>query len=351
MQLIEKLDNICVSEDISLREALVQMDNNGLQILLVNNKEGKLSGVITDGDVRRYILGDGVIDVKVREISNPDYMALQKDRIVEAAEIIHSHGFNHLPIIDNDGYVRSLAVGVGVFYNLDQNKNIPVVIMAGGKGTRLSPLTRIVPKPLVPVGEVTMLEKIIGNFYDQGFDDFRVIVNYKKELIRSYMGEVEHPYNIEFIDEDDYCGTVGGLKLLKSSLEGTFVLTNCDIIATLNYQALLDWHQEHEAEVTIMGVRKRTDIPYGVVTVDKESYVTELEEKPFYHHVIVSGVYVLNTTVLDFIPEGESFGMDQLIDKLLENGVNVTCYPIEDGWFDMGQFEEYRKLLHHFGEI
>mgnify|MGYP001365588042 CR=1 FL=1 len=223
--------------------------------------------------------------------------------------------------------------------------------MAGGKGSRLLPLTRIIPKPLIPVGSETMLEKIINNLHASGFNQFRVIVNYKKELIKSYMNEIDYSYDLQFIEEDEYSGTVGGLSLLKKHIEGEFILTNCDIISFLNYRAMIEWHKKHDAELTVLGVIKRTDVPYGVVKVNKESYITEIEEKPRYHHMIVSGLYVLNSSVLKLIPEGKPFGMDQLINKLLTMGKNVTCYPLDDGWHDIGQFKEYKNLMRNIGDI
>jgi NDP-sugar pyrophosphorylase family protein len=225
------------------------------------------------------------------------------------------------------------------------------VIMAGGKGTRLSPLSSILPKPLMPVGDQTMIEKIMDNFITHGFHDFKVIVNFKREMIKSYFAEADQKYTIEFIDEQEFLGTAGGLRLLHKVLDKPFVLTNCDIVAELNYKALLDWHREHKAQLTIVGVRKRMDIPYGVIKIDENYCVDCIEEKPFFNYLIVSGVYIIDPVVIDIIPKDGPLDMDVLIRLLIEKKMTIACYPIEKGWFDIGQFEEYRKLLKHFGEI
>ena len=343
------LQHIMVPADTSLREGLRRLDESGLQILLVVDAEERFLGALTDGDVRRALLREATLDVPVSRVMNTSFTTLGRDEVHLAHDLIRRSQFNHVPILDAAGRVVDLVIGSGVSARESEKRDIPVVVMAGGMGTRLSPLTRIVPKPLMPVGEQTMLEKIMDTFATHGFRDFRVIVNHKKDLIKSYFAEAGSPYTLTFLDEESPLGTAGGLILLKGLVDGTFLLTNCDIVAELQYSGLLDWHREHGAHLTILGVRKRVDIPYGVIKVDAGSFVTEIEEKPFYNHVIVSGVYVVDPAVLELIPEGQPLGMDGLIRMLIKRGMRVTCYPIETGWFDMGQFEEYRNLLKHFG--
>jgi dTDP-glucose pyrophosphorylase len=328
------------------------LDQNGVQILLVVNSEKVLIGLITDGDIRRHILQKGNLDVNVIEIANTDYFYLNSTNVNNAKEFFKKqNSISHIPIIDDNCHINALIVKDDIKEVDNNNSQIPVVIMAGGKGTRLLPLTKIIPKPLVPIGSETMLEKIINNLNGSGFNKFNVIINYKKELIKSYMNEVDYSYELDFIEESEYYGTVGGLTLLKGKIEGDFILSNCDIISFLNYSALLDWHKSHNAELTVLGVRKRTDIPYGVLEVDSESYVTKIIEKPHLHNIIVSGIYVVNSSVLDEIPKDRSFGMDELITKLTSQGKKVTCYPIDDGWHDIGQFSEYREFLKSFKDL
>lgn len=342
------LRRIMVAEETSLRDGLRLLNETGLQILLIVDAGDRLMGLLTDGDVRRSLLRDTSLDVALSGIMNRTFTTLGEDQVHLAHDLIRRAQFYHVPILDTDGKVADLVIGSGVSARESEKRDIPVVVMAGGKGTRLSPLTRIVPKPLMPVGEQTMLEKIMETFAAHGFRDFRVIVNYKRDLIKSYFAEAGSPYDLEFIDEEQPLGTAGGLIRLKGRIDGTFVLTNCDIVAELQYSGLIDWHRDHGAHLTILGVRKRVDIPYGVIKVDEDSLVTEIEEKPYFNRVIVSGVYVVDPAVVEIIPEGQPLGMDGLIRMLIDRGMRVTCYPIETGWFDMGQFEEYRNLLKHF---
>lgn len=346
-----RLKCIMVPEWTALREGLQSMDKGGLQILLVVDAYERLVGILTDGDVRRALLQGTSLDVPVNLVMNRSFTSLTSRDVHQAHDLIRRSSFNQVPILDADGHVTNLVLGNRRSVESRECRDIPVVVMAGGKGTRLSPLTHIVPKPLMPVGERTILEKIIDSFAMHGFRDFRIIVNYKKELIKSYFADVGSPYSVKFIDEEQYLGTAGGLFLLKEKITDTFILTNCDIVAEIQHPNLLEWHLEHKAHLTILGVRKRVDIPYGVIKVDEGSFVTKIEEKPSYNHVIVSGVYVLDPAVLEVIPSGEALGMDELIRLLIERKMKVTCYPIESGWFDMGQFQEYRNLLQHFGAL
>lgn len=350
MKIINDISNIIVYGQTPLKEALLKLDDSGLQILLVADKDGKLIGVITDGDIRRYILNGGLFDEVALKIANKNFLSIDLKEIAYINNMFNQNkNINQLPIVDENGCCQSMAIRSENYLRLFEKKATPVVIMAGGKGTRLSPLTKIIPKPLIPVGGVTMLEKIIEKFHFQNFHDFRVIVNYKKELISSYLSEIDVPYDIKIINENKYRGTIGGLSDLKGSLDGDFILSNCDILTTLNYQALLDWHNNHNAALTILGVRKNMDVPYGVITINNELSVKKIQEKPSFNYLIVSGVYVLNSSVLDYISENEVLGMDELIARLINKGIEVSCYPIEDGWHDMGQFEEYRNLIKNLG--
>jgi len=345
------LERTMVGEGLSLREALERLVETGLQILLVTDGGGCLAGVLTDGDIRRALLGNLSLDVPVGRIMNRKCVTLSRAESSRALELIRHNQFNHVPIVDEAGRVVDLVLGSISRLGTAPVRDMPVVIMAGGKGTRLSPLTRIVPKPLMPVGEQTMLEKIMDTFGTQGFHEFKIIVNYKRELIKSYFTETGSPYAVEFLDEESFLGTAGGLRLLRGVVNGPFILSNCDIVAELNYSGLLAWHREHKAHLTILGVRKRMDIPYGVIRMDAGSYVNTIDEKPSYEYLIVSGVYVVDPVVLDLIPDDGPMDMDGLIRLLLERKMQVTCYPIETGWFDMGQFDEYRELLKHFGGL
>lgn len=346
---ISILEKIIIDQYTPFIEALKKLDDGGQQILLVVDKDKRLRGVLTDGDFRRHILKNQSLNIPVKEIMNTGFLALSQHEKSKAQEILKSRPINHVPIVDDQENIVDLVTSLDFIRGKTKEYDLPVVIMAGGKGTRLSPLTKIIPKPLMPVGDQTMLEAILENFESNGFKKFYVIVNHKKELIKSYFIENSVPHQVRFIEEEEFLGTAGGLYMLKDTLESTFVLSNCDIIAKLNYGSMLDWHFEHQADLTIVGVRKRVDIPYGVINVNQENYVISIAEKPYYNFMIISGVYVLEPSLFKIIPDNKFYAMDQLIEDCLGAGKKVTCYPLEDGWFDMGQFEEYKGLLKQFG--
>jgi len=345
----KSITRITVLQDMRIKDALVRLNETGLQIILVCDEESRLAGLLTDGDFRRAVLDKVELDRPVSIIMNCEFTSLPESESHEAEKLIEKSQFNHLPIVDDQGRVVDLVIGGKGGANRFQHKDVPVVIMAGGRGSRLSPLTRILPKPLLPVGEQTMLEKIINTFTFHGLINFKVIINYKKELIKSYFSELNHSFKIEFIEEQEYLGTAGGLRLLSGKIDKTFVLSNCDVVAELDYSDLIDWHREHKAQMTILGVKKRMNIPYGVIRLDKNSNITGVDEKPFFNNVIISGIYVIDPEIIDLIPAEKPCDMDFLLKILLDKGMKVICYPIEDGWFDMGQFNEYQKLLKHLG--
>lgn len=348
-----RLENIIIHSDLSVADALLQLDKSGEGILIVCSKDRWIQGLITDGDIRRYLLSNETLDVPVSVLMNENFVSLKEKEISVAQNLIRKEHIQHIPIVDDQGRIVDLITTADFVKGITRDYDNPVVIMAGGKGNRLSPLTKIIPKPLVPIGEKTMIEMIIDNFKDNGFSDFRIIVNYKKELIKAYFEEnrINITRNVDFIDESEYLGTAGGLRFLKGKIDETFILSNCDILAKLDYGRMLDWHKDHNASLTLLGVRKKIKIPYGVIKVDSGNYVTHIDEKPDHTFMIISGIYIVEPSVIERIPENSFFDMDALLRDLILSGQKVTCYPMENGWFDIGQIEEYKNLLRQYGEI
>jgi dTDP-glucose pyrophosphorylase len=341
-------EKLIVFKDEPLRQSIKKLNDAGEQILFIVDFDKHLCGVLTDGDLRRYILQEGPLDVHISQVMNKNFFSLKDNEKGKAHDLLKENKFNQIPIIDEKGMVIDLITSHDLFKNKRQNKEYPIVIMAGGKGSRLYPVTKIIPKPLIPVGDKTIIEIIIDNFKSNGFNQFYIILNYKKEMIKSYFAENQINSGITIVEEDKYMGTVGGLSLLKKEIENTCILSNCDILAKFNYDSMLNWHKEHKADFTILGLRKRLDVPYGVVKVNKDNYVLHLIEKPNYNFIISTGIYILEPSLLELIPDKTFYEMDKFIDTILKNGKKVTCYPIEDGWFDIGQFEEYKHLLKTF---
>lgn len=352
MRDLEDIQQLIIRKDLSIRDAMQRLDSTGLQILLIVEAGGRLCGVITDGDIRRYLLGNGnSMSAPVVQAMNSSFFSVPDGHLTQAYHPGGRLRYSQVPVVGPGGLLRGLLSAVDQESPPITKQSSPVVIMAGGSGTRLSPLTKIIPKPLMPVGEQTIVERIIDGFISCGYERFVLIVNYHKELIKSYLAESEYSEMVQYIDEPSKMGTAGGLSLLREIIREPFILSNCDVIAKADYADLMKKHLESAAELTILGVRKHVEIPYGVLEFDGQNQITAIKEKPSYNFTIMSGIYVVSPSVLDIIPGDRPYGMDELVQDCLREARPIACHEIEGGWFDMGQFDEYRTLLKHFGVI
>lgn len=343
--MFKNIEKILVSEDIILEDAIRILNDGGQQLLLVVDDQRKLKGLLTDGDLRRHLLCHGSFRIPISEVMNRNYVSLNIRERQKAESIIENTKCNHVPIVDDKGNLVDLVTFQDLMKHYSTEKENYVVIMAGGKGTRLEPVTKIIPKPLIPISNKTIIEVVIDKFNRFGFKNFIATLNYKKEMIKAYFAENKKDCNITFLEEPFYMGTVGSLSLLKDKLKETFILSNCDIFADLDYEGMLLWHKKYNADMTLLGLRKEIDIPYGVLKVNQDNYVTEIQEKPNYRFLISAGVYILEPDVIDMIPKNECFQMNQLIEKALQLRKKIACYPIHGNWYDTGQFLEYEKTV------
>lgn len=347
MYINKDLKNIIVSSNTSLKDSLKALNDGGIQALLVIDNKEEFKGIVTDGDIRRYLLKDGDLDALIGSVIKKESTVCMVEDENELKGIFKRKKINHIPILNKKNQIVALAMRTDLNNKKYKNINSSIVVMAGGKGSRLAPLTNIIPKPLIPIGYSTIVEKIFDSFVNQGFNDFKLIINYKKELIRSYFNELEHSYNLEFLEESKFLGTIGGIKEFSNKLTDNFVVTNCDVVTDINYHKFFEHHVKKDAYISILGLKKSTKVPYGVLKLDKESNVEGLKEKPKQTHTIMTGIYIINKKVLDYIPSNVELGMDELIETLIANNKVVTSFVIKDGWYDMGQFSEYKKLLMH----
>ena len=345
----QKIKDILIHKDVLVREALGVLNQTGQQILLIEDNDSALAGIITDGDIRRFIMENEKIDVPVSQAMNTSFKFLTEKERDQAIPILKKKKINHIPIVDERRRVVDLITALDFIKSKEKQVDIPVVIMAGGKGKRLSPLTKIIPKPLIPVGGKTMIEVIMESFRRYGFHNFTVIVNYKKELIKSYFNENGASNGVKFVDETEFLGTAGGLRMLRNIIGETFILTNCDITVNFDLMDMFQFHKISNADLTVLGVKKKIDVPYGVIQLTDDHSVESIQEKPHYYFNIISGIYILQSSLLEMIPESRAYGMDELISSCLSDKKRVTCYLIENGWFDIGQFEEYKVLLKKMG--
>ncbi len=228
--------------------------------------------------------------------------------------------------------------------------DLPVVIMAGGKGARLDPFTRILPKPLLPIGEKPVVEIIMDNFYASGCRTFHLVLGYKSEMIRSYFDNISLPYKIGYVHEKEALGTAGGLKLIHKDMPKTFFVSNCDIIIKADYQDIYGFHKKNKCDITVVGSMNHFKIPYGVLKIDGNGRLNDIDEKPEYDLLVNTGMYILERSVLKMIPKGASLDFTDLIKLVKNNNGRVGVYPVsEKAWLDVGQWEKYRETVKCLG--
>lgn len=277
---------------------------------------------------------------------NPKY--LFDTDIITAKNYMLENSISALPVLNADKTIKTIVFWTDSNIELKPQSKIklPVVIMAGGKGTRLYPYTKILPKPLIPVGDIPIIERIIEQFVKAGCKDFYVIVNYKKDMIKAYFNEIkEKSYTITFIDENMPLGTGGGLKLLQNYLQTDFILTNCDILIKADFSDIIEQHSNKNNVVTMICSAKKFTIPYGVVELDKNENIIEMKEKPTLNFLTNTGCYIVNNSVFDYIADNENIGFPDIIERIKEDNKKVGIYPIhEDAWLDMGQFDELSRM-------
>ena len=257
------ISEFLISEEATMLEAMAQLDRVAKKVLFVV-REDRFVAAITDGDIRRWILKKGSLDAKVRDIANYSPKSLPERKKGKAREYMKKHSIEALPIVDKNNNIVSIVLWTDEEISPRKHLNIPVVIMAGGLGTRLYPYTKILPKPLIPIGEIPVVEHIMNRFNQYGCEQFYLVVNHKKNMIKAYFNETEKNYNIDYIEEDKPLGTGGGISLLKGKIRSTFILSNCDILIEEDYDKVYNYHKEESNLITMVCSLKNIKIPYGV---------------------------------------------------------------------------------------
>ena len=339
-----QLSSYIVNIESTIIAAMNKINQNAKGIIYVTNHD-KLIGVVTDGDIRRYILAEGNLEKNILEILNKNYKFLFENEENNAKKMMSEYKIRSIPILDTQYRIVKICFDEESVSREKKQLDIPVVIMAGGKGTRLYPYTQILPKPLIPIGEKTITEHIISRFQAYGCSHFDMIVNYKKNFIKSYFGDNENTYDVNFIDEMDFLGTGGGLKLLEGRYATPFFMTNCDILIEEDYAKILEYHQESKNIITMVCAEKSMVLPYGTVEVSEDGKATGLKEKPSLSFNTNTGFYVIEPEFLDMIPDNTFIHITDVIQKCIDEGKDVGVYTIsEEKWLDMGQMEEMEKM-------
>ena len=347
----EKIKAIIVDASNTIIQTMKLMDDRRTKSLLVFDKE-HFMGMITNGDLQRAIIANKPFDATIDLIvdnNNKKYAHINDDKediktwmLDVRAEI--------MPVLDEKGFLVDVIFWNDLFkesQNDNRKKiNLPVVIMAGGKGTRLKPLTNVIPKPLIPIGDKTILETIMDQFESIGCQKFYMSVNYKVEMLKYYISQLNHKYNIEYFLEDKPLGTIGSVSLLKDTITTPFFVSNCDSINDQDYRDVYDYHEANHNDMTIVTMVKSFKIPYGVIETGENGLLVDLKEKPEHTYMVNSGVYILNPDLIEEIPEGEFFHITHLLEKVKARGGRVGCFPVsEESWHDIGEWPEYLKMI------
>lgn len=341
---------VLISADATLRETIRVIDTGALKIALVVDDAQKLLGTVTDGDIRRGILRGCSLEDEVRQVLNPvPTVAAQNEGKDQILALMRLKQVYQIPVIDSDGKLVGLEILERVLETPSYDNC--VVLMAGGLGSRLKPLTDDTPKPLLKVGGKPILETILENFIQYGFTNFRISVNYKGELIENYFGDGSRwGAKIEYLRESRKLGTAGALGLLPERPELPVLVMNGDVLTKVNFQQLLEFHREHRALATMCVREYDFQVPYGVVTVDGHKILT-IEEKPVQRFFVNAGIYVLEPEALDLIPKDTFFDMPTLFEKVVAREKETAVFPIREYWLDIGRMDDFQRAEGEFGKV
>ena len=352
------MNELMIKHGARIKDALKQLEETERKTLFVIDDESRLIGTLTDGDIRRWILAEGSLEGVVEHICNktPRVAAIDYDAEQVKREMLENK-IGCIPVVNTDRRVVEILFwenlfGEGVARKQVNPIELPVVIMAGGKGTRLDPFTKILPKPLIPLGDKTVIEIIIDSFVKCGVAEFYISVNYKSKIIKSYFEELDPPYSIHYINENKPLGTAGSLRQICGKIDTSIIVTNCDVIIKSDYHDIVEQHLATGNDITLVASLKNYSIPYGVCEIENGGTLNRIREKPEYNFLVNTGLYVLQPETLQLIPENEFFHMTHLMEKVKLNGGKVGVYPISDkSWIDVGEWAEYKNALNQINSI
>lgn len=345
-----------IEKDKNIKSAFKALNLSGYKCLVVvNNIEEKLFyGTLSDGDLRRALLKKSSLKAKVGKIANrrAKYILQSHFTFGKARKLLKKFKINLIPIVNKNKKILNI-------HKIDQNlrinksksktkliKNIALVIMAGGLGTRLDPFTKILPKALMPVNNKTIIENIIENLRIYGIKNIYASINFKAELIKAYFSKIKKNFKIRFIEENFFTGTIGSLKFLMKEKFKNFIVSNCDIILKIDYSDLARFHLTNNHDFTIVAVKKSLKLPYGVCKIDKKNNLTSFDEKPGFSFLSNAGVYMIKKNIISLIPSKKKYDVNEFINLLIEKDKSIGVYKInEKSWVDVGQMVDYKKNI------
>lgn len=337
---------LAVKETDTLRTAYERMRAGHGDLLAVIGRGGALVGTVTDGAIRRAVLAGASLDSDVaRAMSRQPLTASARATKKTLRELMHSHRVRAVPVV-----VKGRLAGIRSLDEVGGAGARPAVavVMVGGKGERLRPLTDKMPKPLLRIGGLSIVERLIQGMASAGVRDVYLTLNYKADVFEERLGTGKHlGVSLHYLHERSAMGTAGALSMLPTDLEGPVLVANGDLVTTLDFRSLLDFHWHHEGAITVTGVEHLSPIPYGVLR-HVEHHLLGIDEKPQRRDLVAAGIYVLEPTVLRFVPRDAPSGMPDLIARAAAEGLPVHVFPILERWFDIGSPEEFERVLLQF---
>ena len=349
----KRAEAISIAKSQTIIAALKQMDAMKVKLLLVLDGE-KFCSLLSIGDIQRAIIANVPLDSPIVNILRKSVnVASEREPRERIIARMKERRNDFMPIVDEYNNIVDIIFWEDIStYKETRIKapfNLPVVIMAGGQGSRLRPLTNVLPKPLIPIGDQTMMEDIMDRFVECGCHNFYISVNYKADFIRRYFDNLDKPqYQVEYFQEDKPLGTAGSLHLLKDRINCTFFVSNCDIIIDEDYSEILDFHRQNKNEITVVAAVKNYSMPYGTLETGEGGLLTGITEKPNLTFKINTGMYILEPHLISEIPSDRLYHITFLIEKLIKEKRRVGVFPINQGsWTDIGNWDEYMKYVHH----
>ena len=345
---MKNIKNIKLKQNATIKEALGIIDSGAMQIALVVDDNDKLLGTLTDGDIRRGILRGLDLDSSIETIvfKEPAIAKISSTK-EEILKIALSKKLHQIPIVDDNGIVLDLKeIEELVEPKIKTNR---VILMVGGLGTRLRPLTQDMPKPMLKVGNKPILQTIVEKFAEYGFVNITMCVNFNASIIRDYFGDgKEFGVNIDYVLEEKRMGTAGALSLLKERPSEPFFVMNGDLLTNVNFEHIFNYHMINKATATMCVREYDYEVPYGVVKMN-DNKITAIAEKPVQKFFVSAGIYMLSPEILDLIPKNEFYDMPALFEKLIKLSKNVISFPIREYWLDIGRMEEYQRANEEYG--
>ena len=340
--------NILLTLSTPVVKAIEVIDNGGMQIAFVVTADHQLLGSVTDGDVRRGLLRGIGLAEPVERIMNPEpttaSLATSKHEILE---LMREKSLRHIPVVDLNGRLMGVETLESILIENEHKPN-RVVLMAGGQGKRLFPLTKDCPKPLLKVGAKPILHTIVDGFVAQGFKNFFISVNYKADMVESYFGDGRQMgAQIEYLREEDHLGTAGSLSLLPTDGNEPVIVMNGDLLTKVNFSQLLHFHRLHEADATVCVREYDFQVPYGVVQVNGE-VIQRIDEKPVQSFFVNAGIYVFNPGLIGALRKGAHIDMTDLINHLMREDRKVVAFPLREFWLDIGQADDFERAHHEY---